>query len=100
MDVARRIATAAALSGFALAVLSGQPANASVVWLCRPGVTGSPCTGDQTTTYVKPDGASHVSAPKPLRPPPVDCFYVYPTVSNEPTQNATQTANPEIKSIV
>jgi Protein of unknown function (DUF3089) len=88
------------LAGALLGGVLTASASADVKWLCRPGVTGSPCTGDQTTTYVKPDGASHVSAPKPLRPPPVDCFYVYPTVSNEPTQNATQTANPEIKSIV
>jgi hypothetical protein len=31
--------------------------------------------------------------------PPIDCFYVYPTVSNQPTKNATQTADPEVRSI-
>src|SRR5436190_1386293 len=30
---------------------------------------------------------------------PVDCFYVYPTVSNQPTQNASQTPDPEVRSI-
>jgi Protein of unknown function (DUF3089) len=88
--------------GAGLMLLCGAltaPAAADVKWLCRPGLAGSPCTGDQRTTYVKPDGASHVSAPKPLKPPPVDCFYVYPTVSNQPTQNATQTDDPEIRSI-
>ncbi|MEA2349086.1 MAG: hypothetical protein QOG86_27, partial [Thermoleophilaceae bacterium] len=100
MDVARRIAIAAASSALALAAVPSQPAHASVTWLCRPGLANSPCTGDQTTTYTKPDGSSHVSSPRPLKPPPVDCFYVYPTVSNEPTPNATKTAAPEINSIV
>ena len=86
--------------GAAVALACGAPAaRAEVKWLCRPGLADNPCTGDQTTTYVKPDGASHVSRPKPLKPPPVDCFYLYPTVSNQPTQNATQTADLEIRSI-
>ena len=29
----------------------------------------------------------------------MDCFYVYPTVSNQPTPNATQTPDPEVRSI-
>jgi hypothetical protein len=31
--------------------------------------------------------------------PRVDCFYVYPTTSNQPTMNATKSPDPEIRSI-
>jgi hypothetical protein len=40
-----------------------------------------------------------VQAPIPANPP-VDCFYVYPTVSNQPGPNASKTVEPEIEGIV
>ncbi len=85
----------------ALASLATAPrhAHAEVKWLCKPGVADNPCVGDQTTTYFKPDGSSTTGTPKIPAKPPIDCFYVYPTVSNQPTTNATQTADPEVRSI-
>jgi hypothetical protein len=84
----------------AAAALLPSAAHAEVKWLCRPGLTDSPCQGDQTTTYYASDGSvSRVESPAVPADPPVDCFYVYPTVSNQPTQNATQTPDPEIRSI-
>src|SRR3954470_6444270 len=74
-------------------------ASGEVKWLCRPGLAGQPCVGDQTTRYFASDGSSRVGKPARSAPPPIDCFYVYPTVSNQPTPNATQTADPEVKSI-
>ena len=74
-------------------------AQADVKWLCRSGLAGQPCTGDQTTRYFAPDGSSRVGKPATAAKPAIDCFYVYPTVSNQPTPNATQTADPEVRSI-
>jgi hypothetical protein len=78
---------------------AAPPAHAEVKWLCRPGLASNPCVGDQTTTYVAADGSSRVGKPKTPARPPIDCFYVYPTVSNQATKNATQTAEPEVRSI-
>src|SRR3954452_21235444 len=74
-------------------------AGAEVKWLCRPGLAGQPCVGDQTTRYFAPDGSSRVGQPATIAKPAIDCLYVYPTVSNQPTPNATQTADPEVRSI-
>ena len=75
-------------------------AHGEVKWLCRPGAADNPCVGDQTTTHFASDGSvSGVDTPATPADPPVDCFYVYPTVSNQPTPNATQTPDPEVRSI-
>jgi hypothetical protein len=58
-------------------------------WLCRPGLANDPCLADQTATVVEPSGATHVEHARPAGDPPVDCFYVYPTISDEPTVNAS-----------
>lgn len=60
---------------------------AGTVWLCRPGEADDPCTVPYSATSIAADGsrAPQVSTePKPG----VDCFYVYPTVSNEAGVNA------------
>ncbi|MFN2616860.1 MAG: DUF3089 domain-containing protein [Thermoleophilaceae bacterium] len=87
------------LAALTVSSLAASGADARVVWLCRPGVADNPCRGDQTTRYFASDGSSRVGRPAVPAKPPIDCFYVYPTVSNQPTPNATQTADPEIKSI-
>jgi Protein of unknown function (DUF3089) len=85
---------------FLVALFALAPAaNADVNWLCRPGLASNPCQGDQTTRYFEPDGSSHVARPETTANPPIDCFYVYPTVSNQPTPNATATPDPEVRSI-
>ena len=61
---------------------------AGTVWLCRPGLAGDPCTQDLATTSVPATGRRTVETPAPAADPAFDCFYVYPTVSREPTENA------------
>jgi len=58
------------------------------VWLCRPGAAHDPGLTSQTTTVVGADGSTKWSPPSRLAEPKVDCFYVYPTVSAQPTTNA------------
>jgi hypothetical protein len=91
--------------GSAAAPASTAPTNPALptthptVWLCRPGLPANPCEGDLDATVVGPAG----SRPEPFRPaadPPVDCFYVYPTVSPAPTRNAPLRAGPaEIRTV-
>jgi hypothetical protein len=63
-------------------------ASAATVWLCRPGSKPDPCTSDLTTTLVAANGTRRVvPGPKP-KDTGLDCFYVYPTVSEESGANA------------
>jgi hypothetical protein len=63
-------------------------AGADVRWLCLPTRDHDPCRGDQTTTVQRPDGSSTVRRVATARRPPADCFYVYPTSSQQVTPNA------------
>ncbi|HZZ33745.1 MAG TPA: DUF3089 domain-containing protein [Phenylobacterium sp.] len=54
-------------------------------WLCRPDKTADNyCNVDLSTTVVKGDGSETTEAYKADFKAPIDCFYVYPTVSNDP----------------
>jgi hypothetical protein len=96
MSSPRRLSTIAvlALVGVTLAGCSGTKSkppgssSATTVWLCRPGLAPDPCTSALTTTIVPRRGATHIERAFPARTPAVDCFYVYPTISGEPTINA------------
>ncbi len=44
---------------------------------------------------MRPNGRTTVVDPKPAKNPPIDCFYVYPTVSGQPGPNADLTIDPE-----
>jgi DUF3089 family protein len=70
-----------------------------VVWLCRPGVADDPCASDLTTTVVAPGGARHVERLSPSAKAPVDCFYVYPTVSGQSTVNANLTIDLRLQEV-
>src|SRR5579871_6598158 len=60
----------------------------ATVWLCFPGKAADPCAGDLTTTIVRADGSKTVVHTKAAAHPPIDCFYVYPTVSDENRGNS------------
>jgi hypothetical protein len=63
-------------------------------WLCRPGRQDA-CAVDQTTTIVAADGKLTREDWKPNAAAPIDCFYVYPTVSTDPAPNSDMTPGPE-----
>jgi hypothetical protein len=75
-------------------------ASAKTVWLCFPGHRPNPCTPGLSTTVFSPTlkklGVQH---PKQVAHPGIDCFYVYPTVSGQPTGNSNLKIDPEEKSI-
>jgi DUF3089 family protein len=89
-----------ALLPFALLAIWCAPANAKVVWLCLPGHRPDPCTpGLSTTVYTPRLQKLRVTHPKAVRVPRVDCFYVYPTVSDQKTYYANLQIDPEERSI-
>ena len=57
-------------------------------WLCRPGERSDPCSADLTATAVDASGKARIERAAPATDPPVDCFYVYPTISGQPGINA------------
>jgi hypothetical protein len=70
------------------------PAPTDTTWLCRPGLANDPCTSDLDFTTVRADGSTTVVNVAPATNAPVDCFYVYPTVSEQQTENADLTVEP------
>jgi hypothetical protein len=93
----RALAVGMLVALFAPQAVSARPAQESsqTVWLCRPGLAENPCESDLTATVVQPDGKQSVDQAKPAKRPRVDCFYVYPTVSAQPSTNADLTVDPE-----
>jgi hypothetical protein len=84
------------------AALGAASASAKgTVWLCKPGARPDPCTpGLSTTVYNAPlTRAIRVEHPAARRNPPIDCFYVYPTVSDETTGNSDLTIQDTERSI-
>jgi hypothetical protein len=93
--LALSIVATAAFAQTAAAPDYGKPQ----AWLCRPGRPG-PCDVDLTTTVLGPDGSVTVE-PAPLDPQaPVDCFYVYPTVSTDTTMNSDLVPDDAERSVV
>ena len=84
-----------ALSLFAVPAL----AQAKTVWLCNATRAHDLCKPDLTTTLLSnsgtPIGVRHIRAQKTR----FDCFYVYPTVSDDTTPNSDLSIDPEERSI-
>lgn len=89
------------LGGAAMA--QGAPAKVDYgkgdAWLCLPGRTDV-CRQPLDVTVVKADGSLAIEPFKAAVDPGVDCFYVYPTVSNDQTGNSDMTANDEEKFVI
>jgi hypothetical protein len=98
MTIVRACAAAAVTAAAALGAAGSAPA--ATKWLCGPGVAGDPCRASLSTTrydgWNTPVGRF---TPRRGRDRGVDCFYVYPTVSNQPRRLATKRVDPEIRSI-
>ena len=69
-------------------------------WLCRPG-RDDYCAVDQSATQINSDGKMiEVAFTGATENPPVDCFYVYPTVSIDPSGNSDLTPNREEAGVI
>jgi hypothetical protein len=62
-------------------------------WLCRPGRQDA-CAIDHATTVVAADGKLSKETWSADPNAPIDCFYVYPTISTDPTPNSDMNADP------
>ena len=98
MRIVTMIAAAAALLLGAPALAQEAPAapdySSPGHWLCLPG-RADPCGSPLPTTALNPNGYGSVGRSVPATNPPVDCFYVYPTVSRDAGDNSDLTAGPE-----
>jgi Protein of unknown function (DUF3089) len=94
----RLLAAVATAAGLALA-LTGT-ASAKTVWLCKPGQSPNPCNVSLATTVFSPTlHKLKVIHPTRVKKPAIDCFYVYPTVSDQKTTLANLHVDPEERSI-
>ncbi len=83
-------------------LLAAVPASAApkTVWLCKPGKKADPCDPGLRTTVYSPAGKKlRVKSPRADRPRQIDCFYVYPTVSDQKSTLANLRIDPEERSI-
>ncbi len=67
---------------------ASQPSAAGTVWLCSPGQADDPCTSSLRATVVPAHGATTIQDAQASASSAFDCFYVYPTVSTETSDNA------------
>mgnify|MGYP001200968650 CR=1 FL=1 len=73
----------------------------STTWICKPGQADDLCAGTIAGASIAAPGQS--SEPLPYtRPanPPIDCFYLYPTQSEQSTPNSNLDKDPPIKRVV
>ncbi len=63
-------------------------------WICRPDLADDQCR-DLDVTVIAADGTRTVEEREPAADPPIDCFYIYPTVSADPAPNADLEWTPE-----
>ena len=85
---------AAALAVGALVAPSAS-AQEGTVWLCEPFSTPNPCHDSLESTVYAEDGSSRVERPAFAKRPKFDCFYVYPTVSQQQGPNANRDIDPQ-----
>jgi len=69
-------------------------------WLCLPGRTTDPCGVNLDATVVNADGTTSLQKHTAAAHPPIDCFYVYPTISSDPTVNSDLVPGPQEASAV
>jgi hypothetical protein len=94
-----------ALAGVTMIFASAAPAQVPATpaapdyskdsaWLCLPGGT-DPCSTLLPTTALNPNGYGSTGLSTIAKDPPLDCFYVYPTVSRDQGMNSDLAVNEE-----
>jgi len=94
-------ATGSAVSASAVSTVStastasGTLVPDDTVWLCKPGLAANPCEGNLDATPIDWAIRAGYEQASPAADPPIDCFYVYPTVSRQKGVNADLTIDVE-----
>jgi hypothetical protein len=94
----RGVTAALVVALAALSLAATASAKSGTVWLCKPGKKPDPCLENRTATVVSYAGTTREeSVQKPVKhgKPPIDCFYVYPTVSEQEGPNANLEIEPQ-----
>jgi len=86
-------------AGPALAPVAPVDYSSASTWLCRPDVADA-CEQVATATSISADGRLTRDAFAANPAAAIDCFYVYPTVSNDATPNSDTTPGIEELEIV
>src|SRR4051812_9167792 len=90
----------ALLAAAVAALLAAAPASAKTTWLCRPDNAPDPCHQSLAATVVSPTGkVGSREEPETTSRSAVDCFYVYPTVSEETKPQADFAKTPSLKAV-
>ncbi|WCT72282.1 DUF3089 domain-containing protein [Sphingomonas naphthae] len=84
------------------AILPAEPIDYgnSANWLCRPDIAGDACRVDLDSMQVNGRGERKLQPFKPAIDPGIDCFYVYPTVSNDRTMYSDMVPDNAEKTVV
>ena len=100
-ELSRSVALCVLVAGASVVAASAQAPDYrdGTNWLCRPGRQDA-CVVDLTTAIVAADGTFTRETWKPNPNAPIDCFYVYPTVSADATLNSDMNAGPEERRVV
>lgn len=69
-------------------------------WICRGDVTNDVCDSSYPVTAVAADGTLTIKPSDIAIDPPIDCFYVYPTTSEDATMASDFTAGAEINTTI
>jgi hypothetical protein len=98
---AGRLVALLALAGIAMLALTALGASVALakkppktVWLCKPKQENDPCTEPLTATVVQTSGETSRQEAQVAKKPSIDCFYVYPTVSEQEGENASLQIEP------
>ena len=84
----------------AMAILGGaSTAQAKTVWLCNGTRSPDLCKPNLTTTLLSNGGATQGLRPVRREQTRFDCFYIYPTVSDDKSANSDLSIDPEERSI-
>ncbi|MGH2885500.1 MAG: DUF3089 domain-containing protein [Solirubrobacteraceae bacterium] len=93
------VMAAAAVVACSFAV-AASAAGAKTVWLCLAGHAPDPCAPSLSTTVYTPKLKKlDVQHLRRVANPAIDCFYVYPTVSGQPTGNSNLVIGPAERSV-
>ena len=91
-----------AFAALIAAPVSAQPASSPAIdyskpanWLCLPG-RADVCSTPLAITALNPNGYGSTGRSTVAKDPPIDCFYVYPTVSRDSGLNSDLTMSEEI----
>ena len=98
--VVSALALAASVVGAPGARAGDVPPPSETVWLCKPGIDDNPCLDeDLGGTGSLASGGSPTLDYRPAGRTGFDCFYVYPTQSEQPRLNADYSRDLELKAV-